>query len=43
MIELSRFVLEALRKDEEFILYRGRTEDDAYQVLVLARPSRPGI
>ena len=36
MIELSRFVLEALRKDEEFILYRGRSEDDASQVLVLS-------
>ena len=31
MIELSRFVLEALRKDEEFILYRVRSEDDVPQ------------
>ena len=29
MIELSRYALEALRKDEEFILYRGRSKDDA--------------
>jgi PAS domain S-box-containing protein len=28
VIELSRYVYEALRKDEEFILYRGRSEDD---------------
>ena len=36
MIELSRYVFEALRKDKEFILYRGRSEDDAPQVLVLS-------
>ena len=36
MIELSRYVLEALRKDEEFILYRGRSKDDASGVLVLS-------
>ncbi len=36
MIELSKYVLEALRKDEEFILYRGRSEDDPSQVLVLS-------
>ena len=29
MIELSRYLFEALRKDEDFILYRGRSEDDA--------------
>ena len=34
MIDLSRYVFEALRKDEEFILYRGRSGDDAVQVLV---------
>jgi hypothetical protein len=28
VIELSRYVLEALRKDEEFILYRGQSQDD---------------
>jgi hypothetical protein len=36
VIELSRYVLEALGKDEEFILYRGRSKDDASQVLVLS-------
>ena len=36
MIELSRYLFEALRKDEEFILYRGRSKDDATQVLVLS-------
>ena len=36
MFELSRYVLEALRKDEEFILYRGRSQDDSSQVLVLS-------
>ena len=34
MFELSRYVLEALRQDEEFILYRGRNQDDTSQVLV---------
>ena len=36
MIELSRYTLEALRKDEEFILYRGRRQGDASQILVLS-------
>ena len=36
VIELSRYVLEALRKDDEFILYRGRSMADASQVLVLS-------
>ena len=36
MIELSRYTLEALRKDEEFILYRGRSQGDASGVLVLS-------
>ena len=36
MLELPRYVLEALRKDEEFILYRGRSQDDPSQVLVLS-------
>ena len=35
MIELSRYALEPLRKDEEFILYRGRCKDDVSQTLVL--------
>jgi PAS domain S-box-containing protein len=36
VIELSRYVFEALRKDEEFILYRGRSEDAPVNVLVLS-------
>jgi hypothetical protein len=36
VIELSRHVFEPLRKDEDFILYRGRSKDDASQVLVLS-------
>ena len=35
-MDLSGYVFEALRKDEEFILYRGRSKDDASQVLVLS-------
>ncbi len=31
MIELSRYVFEVLRKDKEFILYRGRSKDDGSQ------------
>jgi hypothetical protein len=34
--ELSRYVFEALRKYEDFILYRGRSKDDGPQVLVLS-------
>jgi serine/threonine protein kinase len=36
VIELSRYALEALRKDEEFILYRGRRQGCASQILVLS-------
>jgi len=36
VIELSRYTLEALRKDEEFNLYRGRSQGDASGVLVLS-------
>jgi len=36
VIELSRYIFEALHKDEEFILHRGRRKDDASQVLVLS-------
>jgi signal transduction histidine kinase len=36
VIELSRYVLETLRKDEELILYRGRSRGDPGQVLVLS-------
>ena len=37
MIELSRYVLEALRKDEEFILYRGRSQDDTSRAAFASR------
>jgi PAS domain S-box-containing protein len=36
VIDLSRYVFEALRKDEESILYRARNEEDLSQVLVHA-------
>ena len=36
MIDLSRYVLEALRKDEELVLYRGRSKVDGSRVLVLS-------
>jgi PAS domain S-box-containing protein len=34
--ELSRYVFDVLRRDEGFILYRGRSNGDAPQVLVVA-------
>ena len=36
VIELSTYVFYVLRKDEELVLYRGRRDDDASQVLVLS-------
>ena len=36
MIDLSRYVFEALRKDEHFCLYRGRSNDAGSRVLVLS-------
>jgi PAS domain S-box-containing protein len=36
VIELSRYILEAVRKDEEFVLYRGQSKDDGPEVLVLS-------
>ncbi len=36
MIELSTYIFEVLRKDEEFILYRGRSANEASQLLVLS-------
>jgi PAS domain S-box-containing protein len=36
VIELSGYSLETLRKDEQFILYRGRSKDNAFRVLVLS-------
>ena len=36
MIELSKYILELLWKDNEFTLYRGRSKDETYQILVLS-------
>jgi predicted ATPase len=36
VIELSQYVFEALRKDEDFILYRGRKDKGSSQILVLS-------
>ena len=36
MIELSTYALEVLRKDEDFILYRGRSQGDGCPILVLS-------
>jgi serine/threonine protein kinase len=36
VIDLSRYSFETLRKDEEFILYRGRSDEDASRILVLS-------
>ena len=35
MIELSKYILEVLWKDNEFNLYRGRSKDDTSQILAL--------
>ena len=39
VIELSGYVFEVLRKDEEFVLYRGQGKDVASRILVLS-PAR---
>jgi hypothetical protein len=36
VIELSRYVIEPLRQDDNFIIYRGRSKYDASQILVLS-------
>ena len=36
MVELSRYVFDVLRKDDEFVLYRGRSQDGESQALVLS-------
>ena len=36
MTELSSYVFDVLRRDEDFILYRGRNRGDASQILVVA-------
>ena len=35
MIELSKYTLEILRKDEEFVLYSGQREEISSRILVL--------
>jgi len=37
VIDLSRYLFEALRKDEEFILYRGRSQGDPRQAAFASR------
>ena len=37
VIELSRLVFEVLRKDEEFVLCRGRSKDDSSQAASASR------
>lgn len=36
VLDLTRNVFETLRRDEEFVLYRGRSMDDASKILILA-------
>ena len=46
MIELSRYVFETLRKDEDFVLYRSQMDADLSAILVVASVSErpvPGI
>ena len=46
MIELSRYVFETLREDEEFVLERGQRDGDLSGILVVAPVSEhpvPGI
>ena len=47
VMELSRYYFEVLRKDDAFVLYRGRNGEDASQVLVLSpageRPSQENL
>jgi PAS domain S-box-containing protein len=40
LIELSRYVLQVLRKDEEFILYRGRSQDGPIPLASVADSGR---
>jgi PAS domain S-box-containing protein len=43
LINLSRYAIEALRKDQDFILYRGQSQLDPSRILVLAPAAeRPG-
>jgi predicted ATPase/signal transduction histidine kinase len=41
VIDLSPYIFEVLRKDEDFILYRGQHRSDASQVLALSAVKEP--
>ena len=41
MIDLSEYVFEVLRKDDEFILYRGRSKDDGSKAAFASRLRQP--
>ena len=41
MIELSRLVFEVLRKDEEFVLYRGRSKHGSFRAAFASRLPTP--
>ena len=36
MVDLSQYVFEALRKDDKFVLYRGRSKGDGSGILVVS-------
>jgi hypothetical protein len=36
VVDLSQYVFEALRKDDKFVLYRGRSKSDGSKVLVVS-------
>jgi hypothetical protein len=38
VIDLSQYVFEVLRKDDEFILYRGRSKDDGSSRVLVVSP-----
>ena len=41
MIDLSKYVFEVLRKDEDFILYRGRSQGDGFRSSCFRRCKHP--
>jgi hypothetical protein len=38
VIDLSQYVFEVLRKDDEFVLYRGRSRDDGSSGVLAVSP-----
>ncbi|MGA2348452.1 MAG: hypothetical protein ABSF93_20745, partial [Candidatus Sulfotelmatobacter sp.] len=43
MINLSKYAIEPLQKDQDFVLYRGQSKLDLSRILVLAPAAeRPG-